>query len=47
MQRLLSPSGRFYLVAIQQNKPLAVIEAMKGLGMMGEVSFFSVQHKLD
>jgi hypothetical protein len=37
-QDLLSPNGRFYLVAIHQNHPLKVIEHAKTLGLTGEVS---------
>lgn len=37
-QEILAPGGRFYLVAVQQNKPLAIIEYMKSLGLSAEVS---------
>ncbi|KAK9900161.1 putative methylase [Cystobasidium minutum MCA 4210] len=35
---LLSDTGVFYLVAIQQNKPLEIIEQAKALGLAGEVA---------
>lgn len=35
---ILAPEGRFYLVAVQQNKPLAIIEYMNSLGLEAEVS---------
>lgn len=38
VQDLLSEKGRFYLVAIAQNKPLEIVERMKGRGFAGEVS---------
>jgi len=37
-QEILAPGGRFYLVAVQQNKPLEIIEYMKSLGLDAEVS---------
>jgi hypothetical protein len=36
-QEILAPGGRFYLVAVQQNKPLEIIEYMKSLGLDAEV----------
>jgi len=45
-QDILAPGGRFYLVAVQQNKPLEIIEYMRSLGLEAEVSdhypFFSI-----
>ena len=34
---LLSSRGRFYLVAVQQNKPLEIIAKMQELGLDGKV----------
>lgn len=34
---LLAPQGRFYLVAVAQNKPLEIVAAMQGLGLEAEV----------
>ena len=36
-QEILAPGGRFYLVAVEQNKPLEIIEYMKSLGLDAEV----------
>jgi hypothetical protein len=38
IQLVLSPKGRFYLVAVEQNKPLEIIARMKALGLDGSVS---------
>jgi release factor glutamine methyltransferase len=39
-QRLLSPKGRFYLVALKQNNIQQIIDSMKNLhGLEGEVSY--------
>ncbi|KAI9632133.1 S-adenosyl-L-methionine-dependent methyltransferase, partial [Dioszegia hungarica] len=37
LQRLLAPGGRFYLVAVEQNRPLDIVEQLKDLGLDAEV----------
>lgn len=34
--------GVFYLVAVERNEPLTIIETMKERGMLGEVSLICV-----
>ncbi|ORX34951.1 S-adenosyl-L-methionine-dependent methyltransferase [Kockovaella imperatae] len=36
--RLLSPVGRFYLVAVEQNDPASIVRQMKAVGLDAEVS---------
>ena len=36
-QDILAPGGRFYLVAVEPNKPLAIAERMRTLGLEVEV----------
>lgn len=36
--RLLSPSGRLYLVAVTQNDPRAIVRAMQSEGLLAEVA---------
>lgn len=38
LKELLSETGRFYLVAIQQNRPQDIISRMSRLGLRGQVS---------
>jgi hypothetical protein len=46
-KEILAPGGRFYLVAVQQNKPLEIIEYMKAVGLEAEVSLHLLGRSLD
>lgn len=37
-QDILAPGGRFYLVAVQPNKPLEIAQYMRDQGMEADVS---------
>lgn len=41
---LLSEAGRFYLVAVQQNKPLSIIAKMQEFGLDGKVREHCYDH---
>lgn len=41
IERVLSPGGRFYLVAIRANDPPALVAALQARGLHAEVSAFS------
>jgi hypothetical protein len=39
---ILAPGGRFYLVAVEPNKPLEIVKYLSSLGLQTEVSRRSI-----